>query len=58
MNALDLNSIGIKELNAKELQETDGGFLLSLAVGYSILVIGLTMENPKGVLDGFLDCFN
>lgn len=58
MNYLELEKLGLKELDQDYLCETNGGFLLSLAAGYAVGAFFVAMENPQGVLDGFLDAFN
>ena len=44
MKNLDLNAMGVVEMDARELKETDGGFpLLALIVAGVILVTGVVL---------------
>lgn len=36
MNALDFNKMNLKELNSSELEDVEGGVLLSIIVGLAI----------------------
>lgn len=58
MNHLELEKLQLVELTPDSLSETNGGFLLSIAAGYAVGALFVAMENPQGVLDGFLDAFN
>ena len=57
MKHLDLKQMGVQELNAVEIKETDGGFLLALAVGYLLLAGDAVLDDPQGFVDGVVDCF-
>ena len=53
-----LDGLALKKLAPETLGEVKGGFLLSLAAGYAVGALFVAMENPEGVLDGFVDAFN
>lgn len=50
MKKLDLNSMGVQEMNALEMREADGGWFLALVFGYVILEACL---NPEEHINAF-----
>ena len=45
MKTFDLNSMGVQEMSALEMQETDGGILLALAIAAIVLVASSSCVN-------------
>ncbi len=54
----NLENYGVQEMDIGECKEVDGGFILAaFATMYAYNAVIAAIENPQGVLDGFLDCF-
>jgi len=50
MKNLDLNGLGVQEMNAEEMRETEGGLILELiCIGLLITFGILGMKNPDRV---------
>ena len=57
MKRFELTNNGLKELEIHEYLTIDGGFifLAVLASAYVGIALFQAMENPKQIVDGFLD---
>jgi hypothetical protein len=47
MKKLDLEQLGVQELNAVEIKETDGGFLIAAALILTAIFILASTEDAK-----------
>jgi len=45
MKNFDLNSMGVQEMNTMEMQETDGGILIALAIAAIVLIAASSCVN-------------
>jgi lactobin A/cerein 7B family class IIb bacteriocin len=46
MTNLDLNALGVSEMNVAEMQEVDGGFIPLIIIGIGLLLTGC-IDNRK-----------
>ena len=51
MENLDLNSIGVQEMNVLEMKEADGGWFWPLVFGYIILEAFLNPDQHKNAFN-------
>ncbi|WP_299104058.1 hypothetical protein [uncultured Tenacibaculum sp.] len=53
----NLQNYGVQELSAKEIKETEGGFLsFVIAAGVGLFAMGIhdAIDHPQAFVDGFL----
>jgi hypothetical protein len=55
MKNFDLNSMGVQEMDPREMQEIDGGWLVALIFGYIFLEACL---NPQAHINSFKEGWN
>ena len=50
------NNFGTQDLNAKEIEETNGGFAFLIAVAAGLTTLGIynAIEHPEAFFDGLL----
>ena len=54
MKNLDLNAYGVEEMNAVEMQKTDGGFGLYRGVVRLLEIVGV-LEVAEALIEGFIE---
>ena len=56
MNKLDLNAYNVSEMNVAEMQETNGGFLITIAAAATVSLLVIEMARLAGYRNGLANC--
>jgi hypothetical protein len=58
MKTIELDNYEVQEMNASELKETDGGFVIPLLVAVGVYMAYEIAANPRASAKAFMDGWN